>query len=340
MKKPNVLFVLFALALGALAACDADAPATTLNDDAAAGARSSAATAYLVVRADLRRCAAPMCGGFFVSRANYATVKCADGGFKAECYVPGASFASLGLDDGEADYVTGRMRAGHAIVRGSIAPRSYSGFGNLGILNVTEAWDAWTDQAPTGTLRAVASTGIQCIAAPCPTLHATELNRNAHDTQITGLDLSALNAAEESKDAAMNLAYTDRLLTAGEIENCAGNEVVLHASQVFKKVTHKLQIAGAWRFTATDRSRFTYTFAADGTFQAEQEPGCLFSTPACAIKMALLTGIWSFDGTALHIEYTSAVRNGEVADFAVAGSATSPRLVGDDFGRTLTLKRQ
>jgi hypothetical protein len=81
MKKPNVLFVLFALALGALAACDADAPATTLNDDAAAGARSTPATAYLVVRADLRRCAAPMCGGLFVSRANYATVKCADGGF-------------------------------------------------------------------------------------------------------------------------------------------------------------------------------------------------------------------------------------------------------------------
>src|SRR5690348_2051156 len=112
MKKPNLLIVLFALALSAVAACDADAPATTVTDDAAAGARSTPATAYLVVRADQRRCVAPLCGGFFVSRANYATVKCADGGYKAEFYVPAVSFASLALDDGEADYVTGRMRAG------------------------------------------------------------------------------------------------------------------------------------------------------------------------------------------------------------------------------------
>jgi hypothetical protein len=334
--------ILFAIALAATAACDTDAPAaTTATDDAPlADARTSVPSAYLVVRADQRRCASPMCGGFFVQRANYGTTRCADGVYRSECYVATISYDALGLQDGERDYLDGRVRAGLTLVKGKVASKSYSGFGNLGVLNVSEAWDGLTEQAPVGALHLVASTGIVCISAPCPTLHATQLNRSARDQQITGLDLSALTAADDVKDDAMNAAYTNGLVVAGEIETCAGNEVVLRATAVFKKLEHKVQLAGDWSFTASNRSEYHFSLAQDGTFTVQQLPGCLFARPACAIKMALLSGTWSFDGHNLHLVYTSAVRNGETADFVVSGQGSSLRLVGADFGTTLRLAKQ
>src|SRR5204863_1544510 len=105
-------------------------------------------SAYLLVRPDLRRCAAPMCGGYFVQRANYGTTRCADGVYRGECYVPAASYAALGFDDGERDYFDGRVRAGLTLVKGKLAAKSYGSLGHLGVLDVTEAWAGWTEQAP------------------------------------------------------------------------------------------------------------------------------------------------------------------------------------------------
>src|SRR5438046_344091 len=114
--------ILFALALAATAACDTDATAAAASDDAPlADARSSAPSAFLVVRPDQRRCAAPMCGGYFVKRANYATTRCADGEYRAECYVPAISYDAVGFDDGERDYFDGRVHAGLTLVKGKVA---------------------------------------------------------------------------------------------------------------------------------------------------------------------------------------------------------------------------
>jgi hypothetical protein len=316
----------------------ASSDAAAATDDGA-GARSSNSPVYLQVRQDVRRCASPMCGGLFVKRANFATTKCADGVYREECYVAQASYGALHFNEGERAYVDGRVRAGFAIVKGNVVAKNYASFGNLGQLNVTEAWDSWTDQPATGTLHTIASTGIVCVKAPCPTLHATELNRSK-DVQITDLDLATLNMAEETKGDVLNVAYTDSLLAAGDITTC-DDSVVLHTSQVFKKIEHKLVIdlEGDWRFVRSDKSRYTYTFNTDGTFRAMQEPGCLFSNPRCAIKMALLEGTFAVDGTKLHIVYTSPVRNGETADFVITGEGSAQRITGDDFGQTLKLKK-
>jgi hypothetical protein len=342
MTTKTLLSLSFVFALGSLAACDVDATsATSITDEApAAEARTTVPSVYLVIRPDLRRCASPMCGGFFVKRANYGTTRCADGSYKDECYVPAISTTALGFDDGERDYFDGRARAGLTLVKAKLAAKSYGSFGNLGVLNVTEAWDGWTEQALAGTLHAVDSTGIVCISAPCPTLHATQLNRTNRDQQITDLDLSALTAAEETKAEALNLAYAGQLLVAGEIDHCGHGEIVLRATAVLKQLQHKFQLAGEWAFTASNRTQYHFVFNTDGTFTAQQLPGCLFSTPACAIKMALLGGTWSFDSHTVHLVYTSAVRNGETADFVVSGPATALRLVGEDFGATLRLARQ
>jgi hypothetical protein len=43
---------------------------------------------YFEIAADARKCASPMCGGWFVSRLNRATTQCHDGRYAASCYTP------------------------------------------------------------------------------------------------------------------------------------------------------------------------------------------------------------------------------------------------------------
>ncbi|MGZ9272459.1 MAG: DUF6748 domain-containing protein, partial [Candidatus Binatia bacterium] len=42
---------------------------------------------FYTVRPDLRRCASPMCGGYYVRPVNKQLVPCANGRLMAECYV-------------------------------------------------------------------------------------------------------------------------------------------------------------------------------------------------------------------------------------------------------------
>jgi hypothetical protein len=336
-KKKLLLLVSAVLSLSALVACDADLTETISTDESAVVATGQAAPVpFFTVRPDLRRCAAPLCGGFWVKRVNAADTICFDGSQADECYVPALSFTALHLDPAERQALEARVHAGLAVVRGVFASKSYRGIGELGVLRVTEAWDAASEQAPTGTIFAVAATGIQCIAAPCPTLHATALNDAARDTQITDLDLAAVSTDDVSKDEAVNAAYADVLLVAGAIESCDRN-VTLHASQLFTKVAHQRNVVGQWRANDADRGRTTYDFAADGTFSAVHEPGCVFAKPACMVKLAPATGTWKLAGRALHLEYTSAVRPGDSADFRLVGTGKSTRLEGQDFGLALRL---
>ena len=47
----------------------------------------SSNSTFFTVRRDLRRCASPMCGGFYVRPVNHLLVPCANGRLMAECYV-------------------------------------------------------------------------------------------------------------------------------------------------------------------------------------------------------------------------------------------------------------
>ncbi|MBD2249122.1 DUF6748 domain-containing protein, partial [Nostoc sp. FACHB-888] len=42
---------------------------------------------YYTVRRDFRRCASPICGGYFIKQVNLKATPCLDGVFRSECYV-------------------------------------------------------------------------------------------------------------------------------------------------------------------------------------------------------------------------------------------------------------
>jgi uncharacterized protein DUF6748 len=77
---------------------DAD-PDTDAIDSVAQDLHTTSAPSYYTLRRDLRRCAAPRCGGFFVARANLPLTRCADGRVRAECYVAELDLATLGLSE-------------------------------------------------------------------------------------------------------------------------------------------------------------------------------------------------------------------------------------------------
>src|SRR5690349_9895603 len=72
------------------------------TDDAIDGKADAAvdgAYTYFEVWADLRKCAAPMCGGFFVARLNRSTTTCVNGSAKASCYVPTLDWSEANLSE-------------------------------------------------------------------------------------------------------------------------------------------------------------------------------------------------------------------------------------------------
>ena len=61
----------------------------------------SATSTYHQIHRDLRRCVFPLCGGYFVRRVNHRLTRCANGVYRAACYVAEADWSPLGLSDDE-----------------------------------------------------------------------------------------------------------------------------------------------------------------------------------------------------------------------------------------------
>ncbi|HEX5966259.1 MAG TPA: DUF6748 domain-containing protein, partial [Pyrinomonadaceae bacterium] len=67
-------------------------------------------SSFYTIRRDLRRCASPMCGGYFIRLVNQSRTRCHNGRFMNECYV--ASIEWNGQPEPQND---------RALVRGSLS---------------------------------------------------------------------------------------------------------------------------------------------------------------------------------------------------------------------------
>lgn len=175
---------------------------------------------FYSVRADLRRCISPMCGGYFVKRVNLPLTGCANGRYLAECYVAEIDWNGQPQVD-----------AGKAILRGSVIAKTYGRFGNLGSFRVTEAWQAINDSRPAGAFYRVRDRGLRCITFPCPTHHEAKLN-TTFGQNIAGVDLSGFSGA----DTAQAMTGPEGVIVAGDhvkVKGPGGSMLELKASQVY-----------------------------------------------------------------------------------------------------------
>lgn len=168
-------------------------------DDAALDGKADTAVdgayTYFEIWRDMKKCAAPSCGGFYLQRLNRSTTVCHNGKSQWSCYVPQLDWAESKLrPDLQSSLIDAAGRDALApgviaIVRGRFAPKSYSGFGNLGRFVVTEAWVAEGNGVSDGVFAKVRDNGVRCIQSPCPTVTEKGLN-TSRSANIHSLDWS------------------------------------------------------------------------------------------------------------------------------------------------------
>ena len=182
------------------------------------------ASGYFSFRRDLRRCASPRCGGYFVKLVNQSRTLCADNRFQRECYV--ASIDWGGQTDPDND---------RGLLRGTMQTQGDRN-GRYGVLRVSEVWRAASSNQPGGTFYRVRDRGVRCITQPCETHHEATLNSSAN-RNIAGVDLTGASAsADLLSEANQAMTGPDGLLVSGfhsPVRGPGGRSQMLKATQFY-----------------------------------------------------------------------------------------------------------
>lgn len=222
---------LCSMLLGALAGCasyaggDEVAEATS-GTDATANAISDGTArvgeAYFEIAKDVRKCAAPYCGGWNLARLNSAATTCHDGRSAAECYTPVLDWTFSNLPVAEqakllaaCDEAAGTSEI-YAVVRGQFARvNTTTPAPELGRFVIKEAWIIEGDAQAQGPFVRVRDNGRRCLVAPCPSL--TEEALNASKSQdISAIDYTPAGLSSEQIVECNEATFTAQgLLVAG-----------------------------------------------------------------------------------------------------------------------------
>jgi hypothetical protein len=195
---------------------------------------------YFTAERDMRRCASPMCGGWFVNKVNASMTKCHDGRNAERCYVAEADFAATGLGLAAIDRA---MSAGanfsdqKLLVRGTIG-RINTPAGVFGKFRVTEAWVGQGPNVPDGPFAKVEETGVRCITTPCPFFREKKLNSSA-TASLAEIGWDASGATEEQIGAAIEQLFINDVIVAGDrytVTGPGGEGKARYASQFYTRV--------------------------------------------------------------------------------------------------------
>jgi hypothetical protein len=208
LRNPGVLALAAALSLGVVgcgggvdAVDETDGLEETLDDAIVGGA-----SGYYTVRRDFRRCASPMCGGFWIGRVNQGLLRCPGASTSTpECYVATLDTSRLG---------EAALGESFPIARGRLSQRTFGQAGRFAVLNVSEGWLPATSAASTEPLWKVADNGLRCVTTPCFSLSAARLNTTT-ERRVAELDLSGLGLSAEQQDAASRALFEGGVLAAG-----------------------------------------------------------------------------------------------------------------------------
>ncbi|HET9954219.1 MAG TPA: DUF6748 domain-containing protein [Polyangiaceae bacterium] len=225
-KNWNLLFS--AAACWLVAACSSTAPEMSGAEDlgAASGDSDSAQQAlakapvasYFTLRPDLRRCAFPRCGGYFVKAVNQKLTRCVDGTSQAECYVADLDLSALALDADSEQVVRGSST--EFLLRGAIGPKDFVSLGTFGTLRVLDAYHGHPGVTPSGSFFQANETGIVCITFPCPSFKAQLLNSSTAPASVAQIDLSGVSS--DPSDGFAQLHEPEGLLLAASRKTVTG----------------------------------------------------------------------------------------------------------------------
>lgn len=191
---------------------------------------------YFTIRQDMRKCAAPLCGGFFVQRVNKPATVCADASRQAECYVAEIDLSALNATEEQKAALLASITTGNVLLRGSVDARQFGDFGSLGVFALREVWNAATETSPRGSFFRVVNNGIVCVTEPCPSLREEKLNTRIQ-RDVAGLELKDAGASEaQMNEAHASLDKPGGILAAGNhrtITGPGGTGLSLRARQFY-----------------------------------------------------------------------------------------------------------
>jgi eight-cysteine-cluster-containing protein len=169
---------------------------------------------FYTVTPDLRRCASPMCGGYWVSRVNRTDTRCFDGRYAASCYVAEIRWSSLGVNQETVDKINGTIHAASVVMRGSVVGKTFT-TGRLGEFKPSEAWLGQGPNPPAGPFAIVEDTGVRCITSPCNSMREKKLNSSAAAV-IAELGWEAAGVSDEMIGTAITELFVHDLIVAGD----------------------------------------------------------------------------------------------------------------------------
>ena len=182
-------------------------------------------SAYFTIRKDVRRCAAPMCGGYFVRRANNQRMKCSNQRNALDCYV-----AEIDWNGNT------KVEPSRALVRGEIVDGVKSRGGKFDRLRVLESWQGAGSKNATSEFYRVRDLRINCITHPCMTHHEARLN-STFERDIAGVDLNNAGAADAIiQEAVQAMRSEEGIIVSGSHRRetgPAGTAERLIASQIY-----------------------------------------------------------------------------------------------------------
>lgn len=224
--------ILFALSLAAplaAAACTDTVEDEFLADDVVDVDDSKSDIAggtytFFTVSRDMRRCASPYCGGYWIKRVNASSTKCFDGRYADQCYVPTVDTTRLGLGEAALSKVNGAIDGsanGAVVLRGVFTRKVWQGVGTFGEFRASEAWLGQGANIPEGPFVMAEDTGVRCFTFPCNSIREKKLNSSA-TAYLAEIGWDASGADEELIGTAATKLVDDAVIFAGERYNVTG----------------------------------------------------------------------------------------------------------------------
>jgi len=199
-----------------VSAQDISAPQTTDSVAVSVENQEFPQWGYYTVRRDFRKCAFPLCGGYFIKQVNLKATPCLDGVFRSECYVSAIDWSSLKVSSLELAKIQ-NDDGSRLLLLGNIVPVTFPGFGEFGNLRVKEAFYAATAAPAKGTFVGLKDNGIRCITTPCFSTNQLVLNK-PRISQVSSIDLSQTGATQKQLEAATSEIFGQGLIAVGKTE--------------------------------------------------------------------------------------------------------------------------
>ena len=236
----SIILGMMVLAMALMAPATARHPVNAIDKDLSTEHSASipidslaSTSTFYIVRPDLRKCASPRCGGYFIRSANQYLTRCANGRSMSECYVMNIEWNGAP-----------EIEINRALLRGTLFTKGNRN-GRYGVLSVSEVWRAASDAKPYGDFFRVRDLGVRCIAAPCLSHSEAKLN-STQSKKIAGINLNDAEANEQAvSDALKSMTSKDGVLVAGGhtlVTGPAGRAQMLNAAQFYLRASSSAEL--------------------------------------------------------------------------------------------------